>query len=140
SPYPITRAHLVKTQAHHESHTSPSWEVGLRSKPGGGALRTGSPHPARPWPSHPPHQGEGWSLVRRLTFTRYDGFMHLDAVDLKDFYACRLGLVVRGLLGSRLRGRWGDLKSCRSFGLGFATPYLAAFRGEAEPLGALMPA
>jgi SAM-dependent methyltransferase len=66
--------------------------------------------------------------------------MHLDAVDLKDFYACPLGLVVRKLLGQRLRTRWGDLKSCRTFGLGFATPYLALFRGEAEPLGALMPA
>jgi SAM-dependent methyltransferase len=66
--------------------------------------------------------------------------MHLDAVDLKDFYACPLGLVVRKLLGQRLRTRWGDLRSCRTFGLGFATPYLALFRSEAEPLGALMPA
>ena len=59
--------------------------------------------------------------------------MHLDAVDLKDFYACPLGIVARRLLGTRLRARWSDLKSCRTFGLGFATPYLAAFRGEAEP-------
>src|SRR3970040_1015365 len=66
--------------------------------------------------------------------------MHLDAVDLKDFYTCPLGLVVRRLLGARIRARFGDLKACRPFGLGFATPYLAAFRGEAEPLGALMPA
>jgi SAM-dependent methyltransferase len=66
--------------------------------------------------------------------------MHLDAVDLKDFYACPLGLVVRRLLGARLRARWSDLKSCRTFGLGYATPFLAHFRGEAEPLGALMPA
>ena len=66
--------------------------------------------------------------------------MHLDAVDLKDFYACPLGLVVRKLLGTRLRARWGDLKDCRTFGLGYATPFLAHFRGEAEPLGALMPA
>jgi SAM-dependent methyltransferase len=66
--------------------------------------------------------------------------MHLDAVDLKDFYACRLGLIVRTLLGARIRARWPDLKNYRIFGLGFATPYLAPFRGEAEPLGALMPA
>jgi SAM-dependent methyltransferase len=66
--------------------------------------------------------------------------MHLDAVDLKDFYARPLGLVVRKLLGSRLRARWTDLKNCRTFGLGYATPFLAHFRGEAEPLGALMPA
>jgi SAM-dependent methyltransferase len=66
--------------------------------------------------------------------------MHFDVIDLKDFYACPLGLVVHRLLGSRLRASWSDLKGCRSFGLGFATPYLAPFRGEAEPLGALMPA
>jgi SAM-dependent methyltransferase len=66
--------------------------------------------------------------------------MHLDAVDLKDFYACPLGLVVRKLLGLRLRARWSDLQACRTFGLGFATPYLGQFRGEAEPLGALMSA
>jgi SAM-dependent methyltransferase len=66
--------------------------------------------------------------------------MHLDAADLKEFYACRLGRVVRSLIGPRLRARWSDIKSCRTFGLGFATPYLAPFRTEAEPLGALMPA
>jgi SAM-dependent methyltransferase len=65
--------------------------------------------------------------------------MHLDVADLKDFYACPLGAVVRRLLGPRLRARWANLKSCRTFGLGYATPFLGAFRGEAEPLGALMP-
>ena len=66
--------------------------------------------------------------------------MHLDAIDLKDFYACPLGLVVRRLLGGRVRARWGELKGLSVFGLGFASPYLAAFRGEAGALGALMPA
>ena len=65
--------------------------------------------------------------------------MHLDAADLKEFYARPLGRVVRRLLGARVRSRWSDLKSCRTFGLGFVTPYLALFRAEAEPLGALMP-
>jgi SAM-dependent methyltransferase len=66
--------------------------------------------------------------------------MHLDVVDLKDFYTRPLGQVVRRLLGARIRARWSDIKGCRTFGLGFATPYLGAFRGQAEPLGALMPA
>jgi SAM-dependent methyltransferase len=66
--------------------------------------------------------------------------MHLDVADLKDFYARPLGAVVRRLLGPRLRARWSDLKSSRTFGLGYATPFLGAFRSEAEPLGALMPA
>lgn len=66
--------------------------------------------------------------------------MHLDAIDLKEFYGSRLGLVVRRLLGARLRARWGEVKGARVFGLGFATPYLGALRSEAVSLGALMPA
>ena len=66
--------------------------------------------------------------------------MHLDAIDLKDFYACPLGVVVRRLLGARIGTRFGDVKDMSVFGLGFAAPYLAAFRTEARPCGALMPA
>ncbi len=66
--------------------------------------------------------------------------MHLDAIDLKDFYARRLGLMVRRLLRHRIRARWGDVRGMRVFGLGYGTPYLAEFRGEARCVGALMPA
>jgi SAM-dependent methyltransferase len=66
--------------------------------------------------------------------------MHLDAIDLKDFYASPLGGVVRRLLGARLRARWSNLQGMSLFGVGFATPYLGAFRADACPLGALMPA
>jgi len=66
--------------------------------------------------------------------------MHLDAIDLKDFYACPLGIVVRRLLGSRIRARLGDARGMSVLGLGFAAPYLAAFNAEARPVGALMPA
>jgi SAM-dependent methyltransferase len=66
--------------------------------------------------------------------------MHLDAIDLKDFYASPLGGVVRRLLGARLRARWSNLQGMSLFGLGFTTPYLGAFRADACPLGALMPA
>ena len=66
--------------------------------------------------------------------------MHLDAVDLKAFYASPLGQVARRLLGARLKSRFGNLKNARVFGLGFATPYLGAIRSEADVLGALMPA
>jgi SAM-dependent methyltransferase len=65
--------------------------------------------------------------------------MHLDVLDLKDFYARPLGLTVRRLLSQRIRARWSDLKGMNVFGLGFATPYLGPFRGEARALGALMP-
>lgn len=66
--------------------------------------------------------------------------MHLDAINLKNFYASPLGLVVRRLLGARLRARWSNVQGQSLFGLGFATPYLGAFRADACPLGALMPA
>jgi SAM-dependent methyltransferase len=66
--------------------------------------------------------------------------MQLDVTDLKDFYTRPLGLVVRRLLGARIRARWNDVKSARTFGLGFASPYLAGFRSEVPVMGALMPA
>jgi SAM-dependent methyltransferase len=66
--------------------------------------------------------------------------MHLDAINLKAFYASPLGQVARRLLGARLKSRLGDLKGARVFGLGYATPYLGAIRSEADVLGALMPA
>jgi SAM-dependent methyltransferase len=66
--------------------------------------------------------------------------MHLDVVDLKEFYASPLGQVVRRLLGARLRARWGKLSGLRVFGLGYASPYLSAFRDEVAMLAALMPA
>ena len=56
--------------------------------------------------------------------------MHLDAIDLKDFYASPLGAVVRRLLGARIRARWSNLQGKSLFGLGFATPYLGAFRND----------
>ena len=65
--------------------------------------------------------------------------MHLDALDLKEFYGTALGSVVRRLLGRHLRKCWKDVRNARVFGLGYATPYLGQFRHEAEPLGALMP-
>ena len=66
--------------------------------------------------------------------------MHLDAINLKAFYASPLGQVARRLLGARLKSRLGDLKGARVFGLGYAIPYLGAIRSEADVLGALMPA
>ena len=42
--------------------------------------------------------------------------MHLDAIDLKDFYASPLGAVVRRLLGARIRARWSNLQGKSLFG------------------------
>lgn len=66
--------------------------------------------------------------------------MHLDVTDLRDFYATPLGQIVRRLLLHRLRARWRNVAGETVIGLGFATPYIAAFMGEALRLGAFMPA
>ncbi len=66
--------------------------------------------------------------------------MHLDVVDLKEFYGSPLGHVVRRLLGARLRARWADLDGLDVYGLGYAAPFLGTFKDEASTLAALMPA
>lgn len=64
----------------------------------------------------------------------------MDVVDLKEFYASGLGPVARRLIARRMRARWTSLRGCRVAGLGYATPYLGAWRAEAVSLQALMPA
>jgi SAM-dependent methyltransferase len=66
--------------------------------------------------------------------------MHHDVADLRDFYAGPLGLVVRRLLAQRIRARWPEARGQTVIGLGFCTPYLGSYRGEAARIGALMPA
>ncbi len=65
--------------------------------------------------------------------------MYLDVVDLRAFYAERLGGIARRLIGLRLRQHWPSLTGERLLGLGYATPYLTAF-AEAERALAFMPA
>jgi SAM-dependent methyltransferase len=65
--------------------------------------------------------------------------MQLDVSDLKAFYATALGQTVRRVLTHRIRARWRGLGGATLIGLGYATPYLGAFRGEARRIGALMP-
>jgi SAM-dependent methyltransferase len=65
--------------------------------------------------------------------------MHVDVTELRDFYASPLGKVVRRLLSSRLRARWRSAAGMTLMGLGYAPPYLGAYRGEVSRLGALMP-
>ena len=66
--------------------------------------------------------------------------MPLDVIDLREFYARPLGAVTRRLIGKHIRERWQDVNGMSVFGLGYATPYLAVFRGEAVRVGALKPA
>jgi SAM-dependent methyltransferase len=66
--------------------------------------------------------------------------MSIDVVDLRNFYAHRLGTVARHYVGRGIRGRWTSLAGQRVLGLGYATPYLGLFREEAERCFAFMPA
>jgi SAM-dependent methyltransferase len=64
----------------------------------------------------------------------------MDVVDLRNFYAQRLGVVARRFVGRGIRAHWRDTRAQRVLGIGYATPYLGLFRGEAERCLALMPA
>ncbi|MEX0922521.1 MAG: methyltransferase domain-containing protein [Rhodovibrionaceae bacterium] len=66
--------------------------------------------------------------------------MWSDVVDLREFYESRRGQVARHLIRHRLRQVWPDLRGQSLLGLGYATPYLRQFLGEAERVVALMPA
>jgi SAM-dependent methyltransferase len=66
--------------------------------------------------------------------------MSVDVVDLRNFYGQALGTVARRFVGRGIRSRWGDMRAQRVLGIGYATPYLGLFRGEAERCLAFMPA
>jgi SAM-dependent methyltransferase len=66
--------------------------------------------------------------------------MYRDVVDLREFYRTSLGQVALRQLRQRIRSFWPDLTGQSLLGLGYATPYLRPFLGEAERAIALMPA
>ena len=66
--------------------------------------------------------------------------MSIDVVDLRNFYAHRLGVVARRFVGRGIRSRWNDTRALRVLGIGYPTPYLGLFREEAERCLAFMPA
>src|SRR5712672_3925041 len=66
--------------------------------------------------------------------------MSNDVVDLRNFYAQRLGVAARRFIGRGIRARLADTRGMRVLGIGYATPYLGLFREEAERCLAFMPA
>jgi SAM-dependent methyltransferase len=66
--------------------------------------------------------------------------MHLDAADLQKFYDSELGQIARRYVRTRLREVWPNVKGMAVMGVGYATPYLRPFQGEAARTIALMPA
>jgi SAM-dependent methyltransferase len=65
--------------------------------------------------------------------------MHVDVADLRAFYATPLGTVVRRVLSQHIRSHWRSTRGDTVIGLGYAAPYLGAFRCEARRVGAFMP-
>ena len=65
--------------------------------------------------------------------------MWSDVVDLHEFYRSQLGQVARRLIRGRIRAFWPEVRGMTVLGLGYATPYLRQFLGEAERVFALAP-
>ena len=66
--------------------------------------------------------------------------MRREALELDRFYRSRQGLVAREMIGRRLAAIWPDAKDLDLLGLGFATPYLEAYRADARRCVCFMPA
>ncbi len=64
----------------------------------------------------------------------------LDVVELRAFYETALGGVARRVVSRIVQTRWADYAGLRVLGLGYATPYLGAFRDKAQRVLAFMPA
>lgn len=61
-------------------------------------------------------------------------------VTLREFYATALGETTRKMIGGALRQLWPAANGDSMLGIGYATPYLEAYIGDAAPLVACMPA
>ncbi len=66
--------------------------------------------------------------------------MSSDVVDLHDFYRSTLGQVACRLIRRKLRMIWPNVAGQSLVGVGYATPFLRAFRDEAVRALAIMPA
>ncbi len=66
--------------------------------------------------------------------------MWTDVTDLRDFYRSSLGHVAQRMIRRRIRDLWPNVRGQAILGLGYATPYLRPFQGEAERIVSFMPA
>jgi SAM-dependent methyltransferase len=62
-----------------------------------------------------------------------------DATELDRFYRTRQGRTARRMIARRISALWPDARGLDVLGLGFASPYLAAFQAEARRCVAFMP-
>ena len=70
----------------------------------------------------------------------YSRAMHLDVIDLHAFYSSPLGDAAKRAIGQKIRQIWPNLAGQSLLGVGYATPFLPPFQGEALRTLALMPA
>lgn len=66
--------------------------------------------------------------------------MRRDVLDLRQFYATRLGRVAREMTARKLLETWGDTKGLDVLGLGYATPWLGSLLPGARRVVGAMPA
>ncbi len=66
--------------------------------------------------------------------------MHVDIVDLRQFYHSQLGYVAEQSISMALASVWHRLPEERLVGLGYSVPYLDRFRADTERTFAFMPA
>ncbi len=66
--------------------------------------------------------------------------MWSDVIDLRDFYRTGLGRMARRIIRDHVRAAWPDATGLNVLGLGYASPYLAPFREEAERVVSVMAA
>ncbi len=66
--------------------------------------------------------------------------MRVDVLALQRFYASPLGEAARRATARRLQALWGDARGLDILGVGYAAPYIDAFRESARRALAMMPA
>jgi SAM-dependent methyltransferase len=66
--------------------------------------------------------------------------MRRDVLQLREFYATPLGQAARQMVGRKVVEAWGDLSGLDVLALGYATPFVGAFRPAARRVVAAMPA
>ncbi|MEC7488892.1 MAG: methyltransferase domain-containing protein [Pseudomonadota bacterium] len=66
--------------------------------------------------------------------------MYNDVIDLRDFYNTPMGHTAQSLGRRHIRAIWPTVEGLNLAGIGYPTPYLRPFLGEAERVVALMPA
>ena len=66
--------------------------------------------------------------------------MWSNVVNLRNFYRTKMGRVARRVIRDHVRTHWNDVAGMNVLGIGYTTPYLGAFREEADRVSSVMPA